>query len=122
LANSSAKWIGWGTPEHRPGWVDESPFPHLGVIGHFNNILIQFEATKLAAGIGHFPCFIGDNAPELLRLSDPVPSLEVWLLSHRDLRAAARMRAFRQFIIQHIPHIKATLEGKFGNTVACADI
>lgn len=122
LADSSARWIGWGMPEQRPGWVDKSPFPHLQMVGHFNNILIQYEATKQGAGIGYFPCFLGDHAPELVRLSDPIPSLEVWLLSHRDLRAAARMRAFRQFIIRHIPDIKARLEGGLGQTVACTDV
>lgn len=122
LENSSARWIGWGMPEERPRWVDKSPFPNLGMRGHFNNILIQFEATKQDAGIGYFPCFLGDSAPELVRLSDPTPSLDVWLLSHRDLRAAARMRAFRQFIIHHIPDIKARLEGELGETVACGDV
>ncbi len=122
LKKSPARWIGWGTPEQRPNWVDKSPFPYLRMRGHFNNILIQLEATKQDAGIGYFPCFLGDSAPELVRLSDPVPSLEVWLLSHRDLRAAARMRAFRQFIIRHIPDIKARLEGEMGKTVACRDV
>lgn len=122
LDGSLAKWIGWGTPEQCPSWIDKSPFPHLEVKGHFNNILIQLEAAKEGSGIGYFPCFLGDNAPELIRLSDPVASRDVWILSHRDLRAAARMRAFRQYIMQHIPDIKAGLEGGLGETVACADV
>ncbi len=122
LPGSTARWVGWGMPEKRPDWLDKSPFPHLEVMGHFNNILIQVEVTKRGAGIGRFPCFIGDNIPELVRLSDPLPSLDVWLLSHRDLRAAARMRAFRQFIIGHGSDIKARLEGKTGETVICSDV
>ena len=45
-ANSTARWIGWGMPEDRPNWIARSPFPHLKVGGHFNNILIQLDATK----------------------------------------------------------------------------
>jgi DNA-binding transcriptional LysR family regulator len=110
--NSTAKWVGWGSPEERPDWIDTSPFPHLDVMGHFNNLLIQHDITKRGAGIGYFPCYIGDSDPALVRLSQPKPTLDVWLLSHRDLRAAARMRAFRQFIIKHIPEIEAKLTGK----------
>ncbi len=122
LDNSKARWVGWGTPENRPGWIEKSPFPHLGVVGNFNNILIQLDATKRDAGIGYFPCFLGDNDPDLIRLSDPTPSLEIWLLSHRDLRAAARMRAFRQFIIGHLPDIKDSLEGKLGKTITLKNL
>lgn len=113
---STARWIGWGTPDSRPEWIDSSPFPHLGLAGHFDNILIQHIATKRGAGIGYFPCFLGDPDPDLIRISDPIPSLEVWLLSHRDLRAAARMRALRQFIVRHIPVISEALEGNEGKT------
>jgi DNA-binding transcriptional LysR family regulator len=110
-ADSDAKWIGWGTPEERPTWIEKSPFPHLGVAGHFNNMVIQFEAAKAGMGLGYFSCILGDTDPDLVRLSEPKPQMDVWLLSHRDLRAAARMRAFRQFIIQRQPEIEAALAG-----------
>ena len=85
---------------------------------HFDNMLIQHAATRRGIGIGYFPCFVGDADPELLRLSDPVPSLDAWLLSHRDLRAAARMRAFRNFVMRHAKEIQATLEGTTAPTMS----
>lgn len=115
--HSTARWIGWGSPESRPDWIRSSPFPHLDVAGHFDNILIQHDATKRSAGIGYFPCFLGDADPDLIRISDPTQSYEVWLLSHRDLRAAARMRAFRQFINHRVPEISKAFEGAGGETV-----
>lgn len=113
--DSSAKWVGWGTPEERPSWIDKhSPFPHLGVAGHFNNVLLQLEAVRRNLGIGYFPCMMAVGDDNLVQLGnpDPDPHYDVWLLSHRDLRAAARMRAFRQFIIGRIPILKAGLEGR----------
>lgn len=110
--SSSAKWIGWGTPDEKPSWIDTSPFPHLGVAGHFNNMSIQYQATKQDLGIGFFSCTLGDNDPDLVQLSDPKPTMDVWLLSHRDLRASARMRAFRQFLIQRQPAVSAALAGQ----------
>ncbi|PCI34288.1 MAG: LysR family transcriptional regulator [Alphaproteobacteria bacterium] len=122
LEDSTARWIGWGMPEDRPGWIARSPFPHLGMGGHFNNILIQFDATRRGGGIGYFPCFLGDEDSELIRIGAPNPTLDVWLLSHRDLRAAARMRAFRQFILHHGKDIKASLEGDKGETIDPASL
>ena len=111
-ANSRAKWVGWGSPEHRPSWIEQSPFPHLGVVGHFNNMQIQHRAVCQNMGLGFFPCVQGDADPGLVRIGDPVPLKDVWLLSHRDLRAAARMRAFRQFMFRHQIEISAALEGR----------
>jgi len=111
--DSDAKWVGWGTPEDRPNWITKhSPFPHLGISGHFNNVLLQLQAVKSHVGLGYFPCMLAHNEPNLVRVSEPKPFFDVWLLSHRDLRAAARMRTFRQFIIDRIPLFAAALEGK----------
>lgn len=111
--NSDAKWIGWGSPDERPSWIEKSsPFPHLGSIGHFNNVFLQVRAMKSHMGIGFIPCMLASGEEDLVQLCDPKPYYDVWLLSHRDLRAAARMRAFRQFIIDHIPKLRASLEGK----------
>ena len=110
--DSTAKWVAWGTPEDKPAWISKSPFPHLGVSGHFNNMLIQYQAARSGMGLGYFACLLGDSDPDMVRLSEPSRQIDVWLLSHRDLRAAARMRAFRQFIIERQPEIEATLSGK----------
>lgn len=119
---SSARWIGWGAPEDRPDWIKGSPFPHLGVAGHFDSIIIQHDATKRGVGMGYFPCFLGDSDPDLIRISEPAPSYDAWLLSHRDLRAAARMRAFRQFINHHIPEISTAFEGAGAETVSPGEL
>jgi len=110
-AGSTARWVAWGLPEEKPHWIDKTPYPHLRIMGHFNNLLIQYDVTKRGGGMGYFPCYLGDSDPTLVRLSEPKPSLDVWMLSHRDLRAAARMRAFRDYIIRHLPEIRAKLEG-----------
>ena len=51
----------------------------------------------ISAGLGKslLPCFVGDEATGLRRLSgaEPVLSREVWLLTHAELRRQARMMA-----------------------------
>ncbi|MBL4789675.1 MAG: LysR family transcriptional regulator [Kordiimonadaceae bacterium] len=110
--DSDAKWVAWGRPEGKPSWIARSPFPQLETAGYFNHMLIQHQAVREGLGIGYFACIVGDKDPELVRISEPEPTYCLWLLSHRDLRATARMRAFRQFIIKRQPQIEAALAGR----------
>ncbi|MHA3976206.1 LysR family transcriptional regulator [Halovulum sp. GXIMD14794] len=46
-------------------------------------------------GLTFLPCYVGDPDTRLLRVSDPVESLDMqlWVLTHPDLRNTARVRA-----------------------------
>lgn len=122
LKTSTAKWIGYGAIKGAPPWLKNSPFPHLSSVGMFDNMLLQYDIALASGGMGYFSCHLGDSDPHLIRLSDPRPSRDLWLLSHRDLRASARMRAFRHFIAEHIDEIKAKLEGETQKTISSKSI
>ncbi len=110
--SQTARWIGFGDAAYQSRWVASSPFPHLQTLGRLDQIPTQVEATKAGFGIGLLPCFAGDTVPELVRLTDPSPRMGVWLLSHRDLRASARVRAFRQFVTERRSYLRDRLEGR----------
>jgi len=59
------------------------------------------------------PCFLGDTAPELKRLGPPLDGLasELWLLTHRDLRHVARVRAFMDFMDRTLRPMRPLFEG-----------
>ena len=61
-----------------------------------NTMLGLTEAIQAGIGIGILPCFIGDKVQGLVRLTQPPPNngQGLWLLTHPDLRHAARIRAF----------------------------
>ncbi|WP_020400452.1 LysR family transcriptional regulator [Kordiimonas gwangyangensis] len=111
-ADSDARWIAWGEPDGCPEWIKETPFPHLKQLGHFNSPQIQLAMIKQGGGIGYIPCLMGDCQKDLVRLSEPAPTLDVWLLSHSDTRSSARMRVFRQFIGDRASEIEAALAGR----------
>ncbi len=54
------------------------------------------HAASVGLGLAALPCCLGDNSPLLRRVHGPVPELMtgLWLLTHQDLRNAARIRAF----------------------------
>lgn len=111
--DSTACWIGYTGESLHPKWVKDSDYPHLSARGHFESMLLQLEAAKSGMGIGMLPCLIGDGEKNLRRLplSCPKPVFDLWLLTHRDARATARLRIFTKFLANAIASEQARLEG-----------
>jgi DNA-binding transcriptional LysR family regulator len=118
LQSSASCWIGYqrSAPEEAPDWVSNSAYPHLPVRGVFESLLSQLSAARAGLGIGMLPCLLGDPDPLLVRLEPgkQPPILELWLLTHRDVRTTARLRALMQFIAGVVADNKALLEGREG--------
>ena len=58
-------------------------------------------------GIGVLPCFRADRLPWLVRLTDPVPemNLELWALTRPQLRRLARIRALLAHLREALPPV-----------------
>lgn len=113
-ANSTARWIGWDDFERFPAWVKASPFPNLPVYGKMNDVMLQAEAARCGLGLTVLPCFFGDQVAGLRRIPncESYLSYDLWMLTHPDLRDAARMRTFRAFIAEAIASKKPRLLGE----------
>jgi DNA-binding transcriptional LysR family regulator len=113
-ANSAARWIGWDDIERFPAWVKASPFPNFPVYGRLNDVMLQAEAARCGMGLTVLPCFFGDSVEGLWRIPDcePYLSFDLWMLSHPDLRDAARMRTFRAFAADAIERKRTRLVGE----------
>ncbi len=82
--------------------------------------LISFKPLRKAVfpvgglGIGPLPCFTADVNPALRRLSGPHPELgaDLWILTHPDLRHAARVRAFMEHVAEALLPLRARFEGR----------
>ncbi len=87
--------------------------PPRRVVYRTNSVLALAEAVEAGIGIGHLPCFVGDVRPDLVRLAAPEPrfSADLWLLTHPDLRKAARVRALLDFLAEEIARHKPLIEG-----------
>jgi len=99
-AETTARWIGWDDEDAYPDWVKNSAFPLLPAVGNFNNVMVQASAARAGLGLTILPCFVGDSIPDIVRVPDiePYDNHDTWILSHPDLRDAARHRVFRNFI------------------------
>jgi DNA-binding transcriptional LysR family regulator len=111
--NNTATWIGWGEEDLHPAWVKTSPYPNAPIRGHFNNVMLQASAVENGLGLATLPCFVGDAIPGVIRIPgcEPHANYDVWMLSHPDLRDAARHRKFRAFIVDLFEQKQSTLLG-----------
>lgn len=65
-----------------------------------NSIACTVRLAKAGLGLAILPCAIADQKPYLVRVAD-LPdsfSLDLWLLTHEDLRHTGRIRAVLDFL------------------------
>jgi DNA-binding transcriptional LysR family regulator len=88
--------------------------PSERVVHRSNSVLAIEEAARAGMGLALPPCFQGERAPGLVRLSDTIPEAmtPIWLLTHRDLRRVARVRVFLDFMAEAIGRNRAALDLK----------
>jgi len=93
-------------------WLNEH-YPKANVILTSNTLLTLHKTTQIGLGIAPLPCFLGDPDLLLVRIVEPpqVLDLDVWILSHPDLRQTARVNAFRQFFVESMQNNIDLLEG-----------
>ena len=93
---------------------DHVPPEHVAL--KINTVLGLAEAVAEGIGVGPLPCFIADRNPALVRLTahNPEFSTGLWLLTHPDLRASPRIRAFLDCAAAELVKIRPRGEGERG--------
>jgi DNA-binding transcriptional LysR family regulator len=109
-------WVCWGE-----GMTDRWMAQHLPsarVVCRANTALMVEEAVRAGLGIGHLASFGADQRDDLVRIRPPDRSLDlgIWLLTHRDLRTTARVRAFVDFLAGEIRAQRDLIEGRSHTT------
>ena len=73
------------------------------------------DAATAGLGLAVLPCYVGDTAPELRRVT-PKTLAELrsalWLLTHDDLKRTARIRATLDFLAKALASERALFEGR----------
>lgn len=109
-------WIGFGEALSQMGparWLQRS-VPSAKVFYKLNTVLGLSHAVEAGIGVGFLPCFIGDQSAHLERvLAKPIAfDQALWVLTHPDLRNAARVRVFIDFIARELSKKRPLIEGE----------
>lgn len=114
-------WVGDG--HSRPAWI-EKHFPNTRRIYRTTSFTAMHQMARAGIGIAQLGCVLGDPDHRLQRLTDSSliygPSL--WVLSHVDLRATARVRIFRDFLVAELEKKRELIEGAEGGATHCSSI
>ena len=107
------RWIGWSPESASSPLIAKSNFSDYPVKTVITDPSSTVKAIVAGLGISILPCYIGDQEPEIRRISpERVERMtDLWVLTHKDLRNVARIRAFVDFISTAIEAHKGLLEG-----------
>ena len=108
-------WIGWDEVSSQTQWNKDSRYSASSIVHKADDILAQLEAVKAGMGIAMLPCFIADTVPSLHRLELMTTRGncgDLWILTHEDLRATARVRAFIDFMNKAFERHRDLLQGR----------
>ncbi len=102
----------------QPPWVTEN-FLHAQTVLRVDDVASMVSATKNHIGLSRMPCFIGDSTAGLRRLDVPLKPSDwgVWILSHIDLIATARVRVCREFLLETIEQQRPLIQGEKSNYI-----
>lgn len=110
------RWIGpddtlGGTSVAR--WM-QAKLPKSEIVLRADSLLAMQQAAVAGLGLVALPCYLGDSVPALACVRRPISEMEtaLWILTHEDLRAAARVRAFTEFAYGAFRKRRALLEGE----------
>ncbi len=97
----------------RPPWVTEN-FPDARTVFRVDDVSSMAAATRNHLGLSRMPCYCGDSDTGLRRLDVPLTPSDwgVWILSHVDLRATARVRVCREFLLETIEQQRPLIQGE----------
>jgi DNA-binding transcriptional LysR family regulator len=78
----------------------------------FNSLAPMLQAAAEGLGVAVLPLFAADRISALQRLGPVLdqPRVRLWVLSHKELRENARVRALSRHLARHIPRALAVCQ------------
>jgi DNA-binding transcriptional LysR family regulator len=75
-----------------------------------NSREVQLRGVAAGLGLGHLPCYLAVERPELVRLeTGPLLTREIWMGVHQDTRHAPRIMAVQEAIVSAITVSRTSL-------------
>lgn len=107
-------WIGYGSAHGPLSRSLARWWPQMRQVYRTNSIIAAHAAARAGIGLAALPCVLADCDPELVRATS-LPEefmLDLWLLTHEDLRNTARVRNFLDFMAAALTTDADLLEGR----------
>jgi DNA-binding transcriptional LysR family regulator len=114
LRPESCNWIAWEASRTLGEEVRARLYPTMPSRTRCPNALLQLAAAEAGLGVALLPCGLADRSPRLVRIApdEPIEAMPIWLLTHPDLRGAARIKVLMQWIVDAFARNQDLLMGR----------
>ena len=77
-----------------------------------NSLQSMLALASAGAGLAVLPCYLGESAKELRRLTDPLEgeSVDLWLHVSQDTQHLARVRIVMEFLVDRLRVLESSIE------------
>ncbi|SJN13276.1 Transcriptional regulator [Halomonas citrativorans] len=114
---TSQPWIGAG-PRLQDSVLDQwMGYNELKAssVYRVDTLVSILSTVRSGMGLAALPCYLADEDPDIIQLTDPIPELcyDLWLLVHPDLRGVVRIHALMDFLTEAIRGQEQRLAGRW---------
>ncbi len=111
---SHLTWIGKNSPGQKEEWLANTDYPDLPVRHAVINVNLLVDAVRCRMGMAYMPCFAAHDRAEIVRVpgASIVHHLDMWVLTHKDLRLTTRMRVLREVIAEEFEKIRHRVDSR----------
>jgi len=104
----------WVALDYEPCRIPPLP---ARVVANVDTPALAAKMIAMGRGIGMLPCYIGDTDKGLTRVKgmEPIPDMQIWGLTHEDLRSNPRVRALMDHLYESFEKLRPVIEGKRPN-------
>jgi len=116
-------WIGWDSEAYNRLMI-QAHFPTAVIRHRVDSLLDMRTLAREGLGVAVIGCFAADRDPALRRVyPEPITEnrMDLWVLTHPDMRQAAHVRAFTQYIAEVFQRDRDLFEGRRPLDLAKAD-
>ena len=106
-------WIGWQDEPYNRA-VIQKMYPKVHIRHRVDDMHVMASMARSGLGVVILPCYFADTDPGLRRaVTEPILQKEfgLWILTHPDVRRAARVRTFTAFMAEAIMADRDLFEG-----------
>ncbi len=113
---SGLSWIGKAPAGQKEEWLARTDFADNPVRHAIVDLSLVVEAVRAKMGMAFMPCLFASGHEEVVRVPGArvVHHSDLWVLTHKDLRLSARLRAVREVIAEEFERLKPLLDSREG--------
>ncbi len=111
---SHLTWIGKAPAGQKEEWLQFTEFRDHPVRHSIVDLSLVVAAIRARMGMAYMPCFMASDYDEIVRVpgATVVHHSDMWVLTHKDLRLSARLRALREVIADEFTGLRPRLDSR----------